>query len=303
MIKRLNYTGQLEWWRRNEISTDLLARLEKEINAFKPRAPFQETYCVFEFSISGKEKDKIKLKSTVENPEIFGEEIEEHFYLLDQTLIRRIKDILFTFNLAYPGLFHIHRGSISRNKEYAGSIKYPNYYSCQVYEECNWLEFDYLSVEQCWNWILTKTNFLSFVSRESIDRALFALSYENSSNDDSFVFYVLLGIESLYNNRNISGDSIRQQIIRKVEALLGNLPDRAIKALKAMYEKRSKLFHGSANILKGWESEDYDEKELDEIYDERSFIVTATGVLIATIQKLIKADATKIVEHISVSLE
>lgn len=303
MSKGLKYTGELEWWKRNEISPDLLARMEKDMISFKPRAPFQETYCVFEFSISGRNKNTIKLKATVKNPEIFGEEIEKHYYLLDETIIRRIKDILFAFNLAYPGLFHIHRGLILRNKEYAGSIHYPNPYSCRIYEECNWLELDFLPLEQCWNWILAKTRFLSFVSREAIDRALFALSYENSSNEDSFVFYVLLGIESIYNDRNNLGDSIRQQIIRKVEALLGKLPPKANKALKVMYEKRSKLFHGSANILKGWESEDYDENELGDILDEQSFIVTATGVLIATIQKLIKADATKIVEHISVSLE
>lgn len=303
MIHELIYTGELEWWRNNEISPDLFRRMKIDINAFKPRAPFQETYCVFEFSISGRKKDIIKFKATVENPEIFGDEIEENCYLLDKTLIRRIKDVLFTFNLAYPGLFHIHSGSISRNKEFAGLVHYSNRYSCRVYEECKWLVFDYLSVDQCWNWILTKTNFLSFVSRKSIDRALFALSYENSSNEDSFVFYVLLGIESLYNNRNILGDSIRQQIIRKVEILLGKLPPRAKKALNDMYEKRSKLFHGSANIHKGWESEDYDEKELDELFDLQSFIVTATGVIIATIQKLIIADATQIVEHISVSLE
>lgn len=195
MSKGLKYTGELEWWKRNEISPDLLARMEKDMISFKPRAPFQETYCVFEFSISGRNKNTIKLKATVKNPEIFGEEIEKHYYLLDETIIRRIKDILFAFNLAYPGLFHIHRGLILRNKEYAGSIHYPNPYSCRIYEECNWLELDFLPIEQCWNWILAKTRFLSFVSREAIDRALFALSYENSSNEDSFVFYVLLAKE------------------------------------------------------------------------------------------------------------
>ena len=70
-----------------------------------------------------------------------------------------------------------------------------------------------------------------------------------------------------------------------------------------MYSIRSKLVHGSANIFKCWDSEFYDEDEYNKVYIERMSMVTATGLLLATIQKFIKANANTITETITVNLE
>lgn len=70
-----------------------------------------------------------------------------------------------------------------------------------------------------------------------------------------------------------------------------------------MYRRRSALVHGSANIFKCWSSEDYTEDEYDKVSKEREFMVPATGILFATIQKFIRKNANVLVEHIIVRLE
>lgn len=70
-----------------------------------------------------------------------------------------------------------------------------------------------------------------------------------------------------------------------------------------MYRRRSSLVHGSANIYKCWGSDNCTEDEADKIDKERDYIITATGILIATIQKFIKANANVIKEKVTISLE
>lgn len=70
-----------------------------------------------------------------------------------------------------------------------------------------------------------------------------------------------------------------------------------------MYRRRSILVHGNANIYKCWGSDDCTEDEVDKIEKERDYIISATGILIATIQKFIKANANVIKEEVKISLE
>ena len=306
MCKTLSYSIELNWRKYISIPPTIYKRIIDEINSFKPRVPIEKTYCDISLTVGfDDEADEfIKVEAELDISKWFDENEDErnlHFY--DDAVISRIKDVLFTINLAYPGYVFIYKSILYRDSSPVGTLSYSNDTSGLTHEDCAWLVYEDLTIQQCWDWISSRTNFLSFISKTRIDRALHALSYESVANEDTFIFYVLMGIEAIYNDGNNREDSIMQQLCRKAQAVLGHLPDKAVKALKEMYAKRSKLVHGCANIYKCWDSEIYDEDEYDRMELERDYMVTAIGILIATIQKFIKADATTMVETISVELK
>lgn len=300
------YESKIIWGKLYRPSQDVLQKIADEIESFHPQVPIQETSGVIKFSV---DKDKTRIWAKVEidrsafflddNPEVDGWE-----NILDETIVHRLKDILFVVNLAYPGCIHVFKSNVYRDGRLLPiKLAYSSDISSWVYEECEWITFENLTIQQCWDWLVSKTNFLSFISRTPIDRALFALSYESVARDDVYIFYVMLGIEAIYNDGSNKEDSIMEQLRRKSQALLGQLPRKAIKSLNEMYGMRSKLVHGGANIYKCWPSEDYEEAEYEQLNVERRFIVTATGLLLATIQKLIKANANALSETVLIELK
>lgn len=306
MSKTLSYSIDLNWRKYVRIPPTIHKRIIDEINLFKPHVPIELAYCDFSFTVDlDDEGDEfIKVEAQLDISEWFDEkegELNLHFY--DDAIISRIKDVLFTINLAYPGYVFIHTSELYRDGLPVESFSYSNDISGLTHNDCAWLVYEDLTIQQCWDWIISRTNFLSLISKTSIDRALHALSYESVANEDTFIFYVLMGIEAIYNDASNREDSIMQQLCRKAQAVLGQFPEKAVKALKEMYAKRSKLMHGSANIYKCWDSEIYDEDEYDRMELDRDYMVTATGILIATVQKFIKADATTLVEHVTVELK
>ncbi len=306
MSKTLSYVIDLNWRKYISIPPTIHKRIIDEINSFKPHVPIELAYCELSFTVDLDDEgdEYIKVETDLDISEWFDEKADEfnlHFY--DNAVISRIKDVLFTINLAYPGYVFIYASVLYRDGSPVGKLSYSNDSSGWAHEDCTWLVFEDLTIQQCWDWITSRTNFLSFISKTSIDRALHALSYESVANEDTFIFYVLMGIEAIFNDGSNREDSILQQLCRKAQAILGQFPDKAVKAMKEMYTKRSKLVHGSANIFKCWESEIYDEEIYDRMELDRDFMVTATGILIATIQKFIKADATALVETICVELK
>ena len=306
MTKVLSYETYLNWMKYVPIQQSVHDRIVGDINSFKPHVPIELTYCDFSFSVVPDENggERIKVETLLDISEWFKEgDDEEGFHFYDDAIISRIKDVLFTINLTYPGYVFVHKSILYRDGLPVGDLSYSNDVSGMVYEKCGWLVYDDLSILQCWDWITSKTNFLSYLSKTSIDRALYALSYESIANEDTYIFYVLMGIEAIYNNGSNREDSVLQQLIRKSQTILGNLPDKAIKALKEMYSKRSKLVHGGANIYKCWVSEFCDEEQYEKTELERDYTVTATGILIATIQKFIKANATELIENVTVELK
>jgi len=300
----IEYEANLHWGCLIPIVPEVYARLVNELNSFRPNAPVQTTFCDFIFSVEKDEDNTyIKVKTTVDRSNFGNEPIESYGNLLDVTIIRRLKDFLFTINLAYPGHVHVFKSVLCRNGIPVQSISYSTCTSGMAYEKCKWLPFSNLTIEQCWNWITSKTNFLSYISRTPIDRALFALSYESVANDDLDIFYVLLGIEALYNDGSNREESITAQLKRKLQAVVGELPKEAITEMNKMYGVRSALVHGGANIFKCWPSEDYSEDEYEKVGKERNHIIIAFGILIVSIQQFIKADACKLVENITVELK
>lgn len=299
------YEAKLTWYKNYNIPLDKLQNIVRDVNSFAPEVPVQNIKSLFIFSVN-ENKKSINIKTEI-NTDVFfdGEEPEDGWEsLLDETIIRRIKDLLFVINLAHPGCLHIIRNHILKNgKPLPIKISFATDISGMVHDECKWLELEELELNKCWNWILSKTNFLSYLSLTPIDRALHSLSYESKANDDMYIFYVMLGIEAIYNNGSNKEDSILAQIRRKSQALLGNDIEKAHKHISNMYALRSKLVHGSANIYKCWNSEYYKEDEDEKVFKERLSIVTATGLLLATIQKFIKANANTLTETITVKLE
>lgn len=132
---------------------------------------------------------------------------------------------------------------------------------------------------------------------------MFALTYESVANDDLDIFYVLLGIEALYNDGSIREESISAQLKRKVQAVLGPLPQAALSEMNKMYGVRSALVHGAADIFKCWPSEEYSMTEYEKIGKDRDHILIATGILLASIQKFIKANANELIETTTVELK
>lgn len=299
------YEAKLTWYKNYNIPLDKLQNIVRDVNSFAPEVPVQNIKSLFIFSVNENNKS-INIKTEIDTDVFFdGEEPEDGWEsLLDETIIRRIKDLLFVINLAHPGCLHIIRNHILKNgKPLPIKISFATDVSGMVHDKCKWLKLEELGLNQCWEWVISKTNFLSYLSLTPIDRALHSLSYESEANEDLYIFYVMLGIEAIYNNGSNREDSILAQIRRKSQTLLGYVPEAALKNISKMYSIRSKLVHGSANIFKCWDSEFYDEDEYNKVSIERMSMVTATGLLLATIQKFIKANANTITETITVNLE
>ena len=306
MKATIEYESDLNWRKLINISEEDMRIIIGDINSFSPVVPIQESECEMKFSVLyDGEHSYVHFSASVDRVKLYGEEDhdENDDSFLDHTIIARLKDILFAMNLAYPGYVFIHDSFLLRDGKPAGVFSYSNDISGMVYCKCNWVHFERLTISQCWKWIVSKTSFLAYISRSPIDRALHALSYESCANEDVFVFYVLVGIEAIYNNGSDREDSILAQIKRKAQAIIGELPKKALSEMSEMYRKRSKLVHGTANIYKCWESENCTEEEYEKADKEREYMITATGILLSTIQKFVKANANNIVETISLRLE
>lgn len=302
----IEYEADLNWGKFVKISKEEMRTIIDDINSFNPIVPIQESNCEMKFSVQyDGEHSYIHFSASVDREKLYGAEDhnENDDSFLDHTIISRLKDIIFAMNLAYPGIIFIYKSVLFRDGKHVDVFSFSNDISGMVYSKCDWIKFEQLTIAQCWNWIVSKTSFLAYISRSPIDRALHALSYESCANEDIFIFYVLVGIEAIYNNGSDREDSILAQLKRKAQTIIGELPKKAMSAMSEMYGKRSKLVHGSANIYKCWESEDCTEEEYEKADKEREYMITATGVLLLTIQKFVKANANSIVETVSVRLE
>lgn len=300
----IRYETNLQWAKWIEISSERMKQIVDDINSFHPVVPIHNTYSEFNFSVQcEKDISYINVSLSVAQHTFEDEPIESYGNLLDETIICRLKDLLFTINLAYPGCVSIFKSILFRDGKPVKIFLYSNDISGMAYEKCKWLSFENLTIQQCWDWIVNKTSFLSYVSRTPIDRALHALSYESCANDDISIFYILLGIEAIYNDGSNREDSISSQLRRKIQAIIGPLPPAAIKEINKMYQKRSALVHGSANIFKCWSSEEYTEDEYEKVSKEREYMLPAMGILLVTIQKFISTNANELVETTTVSLK
>lgn len=301
----IKYDVFLVWGKLIKLSPEEMHVIIDDINSFRPTILIGKQSCVLEFGVVYEDDSpNIQLNFSIDKTPFYDDGVldEGTLMFVDSIIVDRLKDVLFAINLAYPGHIHFHRSTLCRDGNSVKSFAFSTDISGAAYQECKWIPFEKLTIQQCWDWICKRTNFLDGISKTSIDRALHALSYESVANEDVFIFYIILGLEAIYNDGSNIEESISAQMSRKVQALLGYLPSSAIKDIKAMYRRRSSLVHGSANIYKCWGSDNCSEVEAAAMDKERDFMITATGILIATIQKFIKANANVIKERVIVTL-
>lgn len=301
----IQYEAYLIWGKLIKLSPEEMRIIIDDINSFRPSVFIGGQSCVIEFTVVyDNDSPHIQLNFSMDKAPLYEDGALEEGTLMfvDGIVVDRLKDALFAINLAYPGHIHFFRSTLYRDGNPVREFAFSTDISGASYQECKWIPFERLTIQHCWSWISTKTNFLGGISKTSIDRALHALSYESVANEDMYIFYIMLGLEAIYNDGSNIEESISSQMKRKVQSLLGDIPSSAVNDIKAMYRRRSSLVHGNANIYKCWGSDNCTEDEADKIDKERDYIITATGILIATIQKFIKANANVIKENVTVSL-
>lgn len=316
-ISIINYSAYLKWWTclhdddgsiNKEIKRELQPIID-DINTFQPEVPIRGDYFKFYFHFN--EDEEILNVSTSVNPYlIYSQDVVEQGRFvewLDSTIVGRLKDLCFVLNLAYPSEFHILKSCIYRDDKQIIKDFYFASDALLIDDKYEWPAIEWLPVARCWEWLVTKTRFLEDTSHSPIDVALHSLSYVSTANDDTFIFYALLGLEALYNEASNREDSILEQLRFKTKAVLGDYPrskEKIIKkAISDMYRKRSMLFHGSSTIKKCWFSFDSPDEDFEYFIESRNPIYFATILLVATIQKMIQTDTVKIIEEKHIRLE
>lgn len=151
--------------------------------------------------------------------------------------------------------------------EHSRKIKWPNLQSIELNKTIDWFTNNGISLE------LKSTN--------SAGRAINAFSHlfgDLSEKDSSFLFWSVLGIESILARGT---KDISHQIKQKANLLLGE-PNEFKKKITKLYEYRSRLIHGDFNFPPKYSS-DFDNFE-EEYWDYLAF---SNSILIALIRKLI----------------
>ena len=222
---------------------------------------------------------------------------------IETELEKYVMDLTFAINLAYPGLFEYYDAKIYRNNKLINKFdtvlidwqcSYINYLKNE------WPLIHCLNIEQVWTCLNTKTNFLDGMSKTAIDRALNALTYTLGNTSYETIFYILMGIEAIYNDNANNG--ITEQIRVKTEALLKR-PEKFKKRISKIYDNRSKFIHGKLNFPTKYCP--YDAKEDFEDFYFNKYIETfedAISILISTIQEYIIQDASTLEISVIVNL-
>jgi|GEM_PF-1724912 len=240
-------------------------------------------------------------KRTEEYKQAFSDEKEDKDFDWTNSCLRDladyiekyIYDIMLGINITYPGLFQIASGEINIINTYYLRINNINNNLVDVYED--WLDKEWpdlveLSFKDTWKWICKNTNYLDGICDSPIDRALNALSYSFNSNNYEDLFYTLLGIEALYNTNKSEG--IIEQIKTKIKCMFGE-PVKFKKDINNMYSIRSLFVHGKLNFPSKFQIDLYDEGFYDKSYVPT--VTIAHSILLATLRKLIKQNASEMV--------
>ena len=164
-----------------------------------------------------------------------------------------------------------------------------------------WPEIHMLKFEKVWNWLNSKTNFMDGISKTAIDRALNALTYTMEDSSYEKIFYILLGLEALYNDNESNG--IVEQIRVKTESLL-NRPQIYRKKISTFYKNRSDFVHGKLNFPTKYYPYDATDEFQDFYFNKYVQTVdNSMSILIATIQGCIIENKTRIGSKLVASFE
>lgn len=238
--------------------------------------------------------DGKKIPDVLTDPSIIKQLIMEDFE-------QNIQNLIFAFNLSYGGLFNISEGVCCfgksalyiNNKKYKDTNIGTGFLQTLYYDivKKGWPNIQNIHITKTWSWLKNKTNFLNGSSKSRIDRALNALSYTYGHPNYEIIFYLLLGIEALYNKGH---GEIKAQIEEKSKMVLGNFS--TINSLiKNMYNTRSNFIHGRFDFSK----KKIEDDELQESPAHKKYydsVDTALSILICTLQILINNDCTSILD-------
>lgn len=214
----------------------------------------------------------------------------------DFLILKRIEHILIVCNIAVPGIFDWHGGSLSLNgKEiWRISTRYNEFdFALEKSKDLSWPLLDTLDIEQVWRWYFKHEKGLEKVSSSPTERALNALSHLFTSSGDwefGSIFWALLGLEALYCKGN---NNLQSQLVEKTELFLGKRTAFK-KEVGRMYDFRSRFIHGNINFPNKFSYDDISDEWNKYLESYQSSFHLATAILLATIQKLIKTNKDSI---------
>jgi len=272
-----NRQTRIDWRDLGICTIDIDIDLEKVSNSFSDKEK--------------KEFEEYNIDLQVITKELCCDEVKSYLY-----------DFCVAFCLAYPGLFEFGSAEIT-----LGEYKIPigGCFSTvqEVYlqsVEQKWPEISVLSAKKVWKWINQKTNFRKGISETALDRALNALTYLFNPASYEDLLYCLMGIEAIFNSNQQYG--IMEQIKTKCELLFGEIKNK--KAISDMYNTRSRFIHGQLNFPSKFNPND----ATDEFYkfiskDYKKTLDTASGILIASLQKYVINDASYLTTEMKLNFE
>lgn len=218
-----------------------------------------------------------------------------------------IMDFTFATNLAYPGLFEFASAKIfidnveQKNSEIGLTLApWVDTYIFAV--EQGWPEMRILNIQQVWEWLNNKTNYIrNGMSKTPIDRALNALSYIIGKPGYEEMFYIMIGIEAIYNdNKDVT---VSEQLRTKTKLLL-NIPKQYKKKITTIYDNSHEFIHGRINFPNSYYKYNAT-KEFDDFFFNKYMqtVNNFLAVLISTIQEFIIQNANELKLQMNLKLK
>jgi hypothetical protein len=196
-----------------------------------------------------------------------------------------LRQIAILLGLCYNTPIEFLPGVIINGRRYVGMTDYIGGPFNQAYDSINelqWPQPDSLTLDQVLNWLNNHQIQLTGISNGPASRAVMAYShlfnYSLGETDSAFLFWCMLGIESLY---AVGSNNILNQIHTKVYLILGE-PAQFQKKLKRLYEYRSRLVHGDLNLSAKFHM-DFSEPS----FEYNDYVGFSASILITSIKRLI----------------
>ncbi|WP_300599960.1 HEPN domain-containing protein [Niabella sp.] len=214
-------------------------------------------------------------------------------YILVPGFEKRYYDFLIALDIARVGALQHGQALLFVNNTFVKQLTKLSLHSAGILEhvqETKWPVFESLGILETWNWYLTRAfpGELDEISFDSLSRAINAFShqYSDGASDIERLFWAMVGIESLY----VTGqNNITDQVKKKVPLFLGEIKEHKNR-LTEMYKYRSGFFHGSQNFPNYFHIHDGLDSYENFIKHYATALMTATSVLIATLQQMAKHD-------------
>ncbi len=232
-------------------------------------------------------------KDNGEKVEMSSENLEElAASYVESDLDKFAGDIVLASTIALPGALYPNEIQyIINGKQHINYIG-PDVISAvrEDFAKTAWPPFVHLPLKQTLAWLRRIPGFEDGFPTGNLGRAVAALShvlgYNNSESEGPSLMWAMIGLESLYTRGR---EGLSEQLREKVKVLLGS-PDLDAKRFKGLYVYRSKFIHGGLDIPLHYTPYDGLDAYQESILDTYHAQLTATAILIATLQKMVVDD-------------